>query len=297
MPNVRTSGLWPLSFGQRIPLVQLAALREDSESWLVQVARRNRACVVVVPSEDAFLNRADFLPEAPSEASVAVRRLSAAQFDFGVPKASHEASRVHLFLQSEEDCFYWGAYQRVLSNDDSYIFLANRMSEEARRNETLEWEALGSFVDLPLDTPDSTLVAYFTDDRDAATVEHRRWQNHLAAWLRADGIEPLDYRSNRFHVDIAWELANTRRFVCEVKTVTSANERSQIFLGMGQAQSYGLYFDAQPVLLLGSKPSSFERVESPATLGVLVLWPEVLDVVKPHDLDGADSLRLLHQLL
>lgn len=297
MPDARTSGLWPLSFGQRISWVHLAALQEDSESWLSHVCRRNQACVIVAPSEDAFLNRADFSLEAPAAASVAVRRLSATRLDFGVLNAARGALSVHLFLQSEGECIYWGVYQLVFSNDELYIYLDNRMSDEARLDETLEWEALGTFIDLPLDTPDSTLIAYFTDDRDAATVEHRRWQNHLAVWLRADGIEPRDYRSNRFHVDIAWQLENGRRSVCEVKTATSANERSQIFLGMGQAQSYGLNFDAQPVLFLGTRPSAFERVESPATLGVLVLWPEALDVVKPHDLDGADSLSLLRQLL
>lgn len=297
MPDARSVGLWPLSFGQRIDWADLAALHADGESWLWAACRRNKASVIVSPSKDVFLNRADFPLDAPPVATVAIRSLDVIRFEFDVTDEALESQVIHLFLQSENECIYWGAYQPVNGKDVSCIFLTGKRLNEVRPGETLEWEALGPFVDLPLDTPDSTLIAYFTDDRDAATVEHRRWQNNLATWLRANGLRPRDYRSNLFHVDIAWELENGQRFVCEVKTTTTANERSQVFGGMGQAQTYGLNFDAQPILFLSAKPTTFERVESPARLGVLVLWPEVLDVVKPHDLDGADSLGLLNQLL
>lgn len=297
MPDARSFGLWPLSFGQRIDWVDLAALREDSESWLWAACRRNEASVIVAPSKDVFLNQADFPLDAPVAATLAIRLLNAIRFEFDVTDVAFALQFIHLFLQSESECIYWGAYQQVNGKDLSYVFLTSRRLDDVRPEETLEWEALGPFVDLPLDTPDSTLIAYFTDDRDAATVEHRRWQNNLAAWLRADGLQPRDYRSNQYHVDIAWELEYGQRFVCEVKTTTTANERSQIFGGMGQAQTYGLNFDSQPILFLSAKPTSFERVESPARLGVPVLWPEVLDVLKPRDLDGADSLGLLYQLL
>ena len=297
MPDARSIGLWPLSFGQRIDWADLAALHADAESWLWAACRRNEASVIVAPSKDVFLNQADFPLDAPVDATVAIHPRDAIRFEFDFTDKALESQVIHLFLQSEGECIYWGAYQPVNGTDLSYIFLTGRRLNEVRPNEPLEWEALGPFVDLPLDTPDSALIAYFTDDRDAATVEHRRWQNNLAAWLREDGLQPRDYRSNLFHVDIAWELENGQRFVCEVKTTTTANERSQIFGGMGQALTYGLNFEAQPVLFLSAKPTSFERVESPARLGVLVLWPDVLDVLKPHHLDGADSLSLLEQLL
>jgi hypothetical protein len=297
VPDARSIGLWPLTFGQRIGWVDLAALREDSESWLWAACRRNEAFVIVAPSKDVFLNQADFPLDSPVAATVAIRLRNAIRFEFDVTNASFESQVIHLFLQSEGECIYWGAYQPVNGNDHSYVFLTSVRLNDVRPEEPLEWEALGPFVDLPLDTPDSALIAYFTDDRDAATVEHRRWQNNLAAWLRADGLQPRDYRSNQYRVDIAWELEHGQRFACEVKTTTTDNERSQIFGGMGQAQTYGLNFDAQPILFLGAKPTSFERVEAPARLGVLVLWPEVLDVLRPRDLDGADSLGLLNQLL
>jgi hypothetical protein len=297
VPNVPTIELWPLSFGQRIACDDLLALQKDSGSWLSETCRRSQACVMVAPSADALLNRADYPSETQAAASVAIRRSSAIRFEFEVTNGALDSRLIHLFLQSGGECIYWGAYQPVSADDDSYVFLANRMTEVASLPEVLAWEALDTFVDLPLDAPDTTLIAYFTDDKDAATIEHRRWQNHLASWLRTDGLEPRDYRSNRFYVDIAWELTNRQRYVCEVKTATSANERTQIYLGMGQSQSYALEFGARPVLFLGTKPTTFERVKSPATHGVFVLWPEALDDLRPHDLDGAEPAVLLKQLL
>lgn len=297
MPDARTMGLWPLSFGQSIGMSDLAELKKDTDSWLSEACRRNQAYVIVAPSVDVLLNRADFPAESPADATIAILQSVSNRFGFDVVNATRKPKLAHLFLQAGEECIYWGAYRMVPGKNGAYVFFANRMPEVAGFAETLVWEALREFVDLALDAPDATFIAYFTDDRDAATVEHRRWQNHLAAWLRANGIAPRDYRSNRAYVDIAWELTNERRFVCEVKTATLANERSQVFLGMGQAQSYALEFEAQPVLFLGSKPATFERVKWPAMLGVFVLWPEALDLVRPHDLDGTEPSDLLKQLL
>lgn len=295
--NSHTSELWPLAFGDCIPFATLAALQEDASSWLSKACRRKQVSLIVAPSSDALLNRADFPPNSPADATVAILQPKDTKSIVSHEYASKKLALCHLFLRSEDECIYWGAYNHVPNSNNHYIYLAVNSGIKPGPDPALNWSSLGIFEDLPLDAPEPTLIAFFSDDRDAATVEHRRLQNLLAAWLRQSNLQPRDFRSNRHYVDIAWELPAQQRFVCEVKTVSSANERMQIFSGMGQVQTYSLTFDARPVLFLGTRPTQLERIFSPIQHGIIVLWPDALDAIRPKDLDGVTPSAVLQAVL
>lgn len=113
--------------------------------------------------------------------------------------------------------------------------------------------------------------------------EHQRVQNEVARWLRDSGLAPLKPRASGIQFDLAWYLGS-QLFVAEIKSCTSENLVKQFRLGLGQVLDYAEEFDAQPVLILSTRPSTDRLVAVAARVQVTLLWPELLSGTDPQSL-------------
>lgn len=111
---------------------------------------------------------------------------------------------------------------------------------------------------------------------------HNRTQNTIAGILRGFGIEPLSPAHDEPEFDIAWKT-NEMFYVCEVKSITTANEERQLRMAIGQVIRY-----RQKLAARGHEPiSSVIATERPPSdsswqdlcehEGVLLLWPDVAE--------------------
>lgn len=140
---------------------------------------------------------------------------------------------------------------------------------------------------------DVDLSAYPTDDIDpfgvdplqieAGRREHHRIQNEVAGWLRQSGFAPLRPRSSGNQFDLAWYVGS-QLFVAEIKSCSPDNLVKQFRLGLGQVLDYAEEFNAQPVLILGSRPITDRLVAVAARVQVTLLWPELLAGTDPRTL-------------
>jgi hypothetical protein len=110
--------------------------------------------------------------------------------------------------------------------------------------------------------------------------EHHRIQNEVAQWLRASSLKPLRPRALGIQFDLAW-YSGSQLFVAEIKSCTPENLVKQFRLGLGQVLDYAEEFDAQPVLILGSRPLTDRLVAVAARAQVTLLWPELLAGTDP----------------
>ena len=125
-------------------------------------------------------------------------------------------------------------------------------------------------------------------ERDAFSIDpgliergirgHAATQNRVAAFLLSIGLQPTSPLAAEPNFDIAWRTPD-RFYVAEVKSLTDQNEEKQMRLGLGQVLRYAHMMrarNAAPVLILERKPRDTSWIELCASLGVLLVWPEIL---------------------
>ena len=109
---------------------------------------------------------------------------------------------------------------------------------------------------------------------------HRRLENELATAARSRGLKPRDPPLEGPAYDLAW-VVNDILTVCEVKSLTTANQASQIRLGLGQVLDYAFTLrersqPVRPVLVVERAPASTHWWELCREHGVILVWPDTL---------------------
>jgi hypothetical protein len=107
---------------------------------------------------------------------------------------------------------------------------------------------------------------------------HRRLQNQLADTARARGCIALSPGDLDPDFDLAWRNADGVITVCEVKSLTEANETRQLRTGLGQVLDYqdqlaGRAPEVLAVLWVEREPSERRWVELCQRVGVTLAWP------------------------
>ncbi len=125
-------------------------------------------------------------------------------------------------------------------------------------------------IGAPGDIPDSTR-------RGAAA--HARTQNLIAEAVRSGGLDPRSPASEEPPYDLAW-LSGDITFVCEVKSITDANEEIQMRLALGQILRYCQILNAsglltQPVIAVERGLNDEMWPELLKHEGIVLIWPEV----------------------
>jgi hypothetical protein len=136
----------------------------------------------------------------------------------------------------------------------------------------------------PVDpTSPATPRAPFTVDPDVldrGTTEHKRIQTAMSGALRALGIEPLSPSAGDPDFDVGWRIGEAW-FVGEVKSLTAANEATQVRLGIAQLLEYRLVLarrhpTVRAVLVLERQPDVDRWSDLLESLEIDVVWPETL---------------------
>lgn len=125
-----------------------------------------------------------------------------------------------------------------------------------------------------------TISVHDPDAWGAGLSTHRQTENLTAAFLTENGFTPHDPTVGGPNFDLAWYV-NDILVVCEVKSITPANERGQIRLGLGQVLDYAFVLSAaghtvEPWLIVDHEPSSAHWVDLCAANGVTLCWPAVI---------------------
>jgi hypothetical protein len=141
-----------------------------------------------------------------------------------------------------------------------------------------------TYSDANEELPNPEQEAPRTKDPDSAgrgLAAHSRTQNYLASVVRDLSWLPKSPKPSEPQYDLAW-IAHDMLFVCEVKSVTSDNERRQLMMATGQVILY-----RQQLTAAGHEPCfaviCTERQPSDLSLwdelcereGIVLLWPEV----------------------
>lgn len=109
---------------------------------------------------------------------------------------------------------------------------------------------------------------------------HQRTLDALIQLVRNAGLEAMEGEKS-YNFDLAWEPDSAKLYVCEVKSLTDANERHQIRLGLGQVLDYATLLAAArthqevvPVLLLEREPHERSHWSTVCSkVGVTLTWP------------------------
>ncbi|MEU7566113.1 hypothetical protein AB0A99_08875 [Streptomyces fradiae] len=107
---------------------------------------------------------------------------------------------------------------------------------------------------------------------------HRRLQNLLAEEAQKRGFTALSPSFTDPDFDLAWRDAEGRVTVCEVKSLTTANEARQLRAGLGQVLDYqDQLHDRAPevsaVLWVEREPSERRWIDLCHRVGVALAWP------------------------
>jgi hypothetical protein len=122
-----------------------------------------------------------------------------------------------------------------------------------------------------------------TDVLDRGTTEHKRAQTAVSGALQALGIEPLSPSAGDPDFDVGWRIGEAW-FVGEVKSLTAANEATQVRLGIAQLLEYRLVLarrhpTVRAVLVLERQPDMDRWSDLLDSLQIDVVWPETLDTL------------------
>ncbi|MFI8793399.1 hypothetical protein [Streptomyces sp. NPDC055105] len=133
--------------------------------------------------------------------------------------------------------------------------------------------------------PDPDLVG-----RNLST--HRRLQNHLAQEAQNRGLTALSPGAADPDFDLAWRDGQDRLTVCEVKSLTRANEARQLRTGLGQVLDYRDQLsdraaDVSAVLWVEREPAEIRWLNLCRQVGVTLAWPGRENAVFPPVQDGA----------
>jgi hypothetical protein len=140
----------------------------------------------------------------------------------------------------------------------------------------------GSFKDRD-ENVDPVPAAAASADPDAVgrgLRAHRRLENLLAVEARSRGLDPRDAPLEGPAYDIAWKQGDVL-IVCEVKSLTIANQAGQIRLGLGQVLDYAYTLGergeiVRPALVVERVPASSHWRRLCSQHGVLLVWPDTL---------------------
>lgn len=136
------------------------------------------------------------------------------------------------------------------------------------------------------ETPEaeSSIFVRDPDVIDRGTSAHKDIQEAIAGRIRDQGLEPVSPDRDDPKFDIAWVDRGTL-YLCEVKSLTQANEETQLRLGLGQLLSY-LYrthvedwpgaMKIKGVLAVEGPPTTTDWLEICAENGVILTWPNCL---------------------
>lgn len=119
---------------------------------------------------------------------------------------------------------------------------------------------------------------------DRATGAHAVVQNALATWVVGRQLEPLSHAGGVAEFDLAW-FDGSRLYVAEVKSLTLANETSQLRLGLGQVLHYQALLkktvpQVRAVLAVERAPTEPEWLSLCKRHGVLLAWPATFDEIR-----------------
>ena len=122
---------------------------------------------------------------------------------------------------------------------------------------------------------------------------HAQVGNSLAEFLTSHGMQPLRPNAQDPAFDIAWHQGDTL-YVAEVKSLTAANEETQLRLGLGQVLRYRHLLQKRfpntvAVIAVEREPRSTEWVDLCRQLQVRLVWPtifarltrELLELIPP----------------
>ncbi|WP_157621799.1 hypothetical protein [Serinicoccus hydrothermalis] len=125
------------------------------------------------------------------------------------------------------------------------------------------------------------LVPWNADAIDRGTKAHKDLEVEVAAHVRESGLLPLSPCGGDEPFDVAW-VADSVLYVCEVKSLTDANQESQLRLGLGQLLAYLFRTKAEHwpdidrmrgVLAVEGPPKRLDWVDIRAEHGVTLTWP------------------------
>ncbi|MFE2595794.1 hypothetical protein ACFXCZ_04700 [Streptomyces sp. NPDC059396] len=107
---------------------------------------------------------------------------------------------------------------------------------------------------------------------------HRRLQNALAEQATKRGLTALSPDVSDPDFDVAWRSAAGQLTVCEVKSLTTANEARQLRAGVGQVLDYQDQLrqrapEVTAVLWVEREPSERRWVDLCHRAGVILAWP------------------------
>lgn len=107
---------------------------------------------------------------------------------------------------------------------------------------------------------------------------HRRLQNGLADAARARGLEVFSPRVTDPDFDLGWRSTADELTVCEVKSLTAANETRQLRAGLGQLLDYHDRLreraaNVRAVLWVEREPSDSRWVGLCDRVGIVLAWP------------------------
>ncbi|MFE3588357.1 hypothetical protein ACFXOY_12600 [Streptomyces niveus] len=136
-------------------------------------------------------------------------------------------------------------------------------------------------------TPDPDLVG-----RNLST--HRRLQNQLAEEAQNRGLTALSPGATDPDFDLAWRDGQDRLTVCEVKSLTRANEARQLRAGLGQVLDYKDQLteratDVAAVLWIEREPAEIRWANLCRQVGVTLAWPGREDTVFSRIHNGTQS--------
>lgn len=133
------------------------------------------------------------------------------------------------------------------------------------------------------DVAESELFSADPNLLDRALQIHSLTQNTVANWVIGNSLTPNSPASTYCDFDIAWEC-DFGKVVCEVKSLSDENEVHQFRLGLGQVLEYAQKLEALPVLMFSRRPTQSALIDAANKVGVVVLWPEILNNYTARDL-------------
>ena len=144
------------------------------------------------------------------------------------------------------------------------------------------------------EVPESLVFKTDPDKVDRGTTAHKDTQDALAEALRNAGLEPRSPQPGDPAFDIAWRGGDAEgtAFICEVKSLTTQNETSQIRLAIGQVLDYAHALDS--LRKAGALPLRWKGVQAVRAVvaverlpaedarwaglcekhGIILTWPE-----------------------
>lgn len=284
---------WPLPFGTQFEILEFRDLLGDKQGWLRSLSAESGIPVLSVSGPAQSLQGMTSVThgQVVVDASEAFHRQIR---ESGLCAEPFVGMHLQFFYTSASHATYWGMHTILELSASHAVLVRSHLAVQEPEDEEPTWESLVPFENFELEPIEPSTILVDTENRDAGVIEHRRVQNLVADWLRQHDEAPLRLSTQDIRVDVAWRTARGS-FVCEVKSTTDANERTQIRDGVGQVIEYASSLNAIPILMLSRPASSPMRIRGAIERGVFVLWPSLLSRLSPQDLHELSSTDLKMQ--